>query len=47
MSIKKFATLQLAINNHYECIDLIIIELGDINLFLEHNWLNIHNFLID
>ena len=35
--IKKFAILQLAINNHYERIDLTIIELGDTDLFLGHN----------
>ena len=36
-SIKKFAILQLAINNHYKHINLIIIKLGNIDLFLEHN----------
>ena len=36
-SIKEFATLQLAINNHYECIDLAVIKLGDIDLFLGYN----------
>ena len=46
-SIKEFATLQLAINNHYECIDLAIIELGDTDLFLGHDWLKIHNLSID
>ena len=35
--IKKFAILQLAINDHYKCIDLVIIKLGDIDLFLEYN----------
>ena len=42
-SIKKFTILQLAINNYYKCIDLIITELGDIDLFLRYNWLKIHN----
>ena len=45
--IKEFAILQLAINDYYKHINLAIIELGDINLFFEHNWLKIHNFLID
>ena len=36
-SIKKFAILQLAINNHYKHIDLTIIELGNIDLFLGYN----------
>ena len=36
-SIKKFAILQLAINNHYKHIDLAITELENINLFLGHN----------
>ena len=36
-SIKEFAILQLAINDHYECIDLAITELGDIDLFLGHD----------
>ena len=36
-SIKNFATLQLAINNHYECIDFTIIELENIDLFLGYN----------
>ena len=36
-STKEFATLQLAINNHYKCIDLTIIKLGDIDLFLGYN----------
>ena len=31
-SIKEFTILQLVINNHYEYINLIIIELGDIDL---------------
>ena len=46
-SIKEFATLQLVINNHYERIDLAVIELGDTDLFLEHDWLKIHNPSID
>ena len=32
-SIKEFAILQLAINDHYERIDLAITELGDTDLF--------------
>ena len=36
-SIKEFATLQLAINNHYKRIDLAVIELRDTDLFLGHN----------
>ena len=36
-SIKKFAILQLAINDHYKHIDFAITELGNINLFLGHN----------
>ena len=46
-SIKEFAILQLAINNHYKHIDLTIIELRDTDLFLEYNWLKIHNLSID
>ena len=46
-SIKEFATLQLAINDHYKHIDLAIIELGDMDLFLGYNWLKIHNLLIN
>ena len=45
--IKEFAMLQLAINDYYKCIDLAVTELGDIDLFLGHNWLKIHNLLID
>ena len=36
-SIKEFATLQLAINNHYKYIDLTIIELENTDLFLGYN----------
>ena len=46
-SIKEFATLQLAINNHYKCIDLAVTKLGDTDLFLGHDWLKIHNPSID
>ena len=46
-SIKEFVILQLVINNHYECINLAITELGDIDLFLGYNWLKIHNPSID
>ena len=46
-SIKEFAILQLAINDHYKHIDLAITELGDTDLFLGHDWLKIHNFSID
>ena len=46
-SIKEFAILQLAINNHYKHIDLTIIKLKDTDLFLGHNWLKIHNPLIN
>ena len=46
-SIKEFAILQLAINNYYKCINLAVTELGDINLFLEYNWLKIHNLSIN
>ena len=46
-SIKEFVILQLAINDHYECIDFTVTELGDMDLFLRHDWLKIHNPLID
>ena len=46
-SIKEFATLQLAINDYYEHINLTVIELGDTDLFLEYDWLKIHNPSID
>ena len=46
-SIKEFATLQLAINNHYKCINFAIIELGDMDLFLGYDWLKIHNLSIN
>ena len=36
-SIKEFATLQLAINDHYECINLAITELEDTDLFLGYD----------
>ena len=36
-SIKEFAILQLAINDYYKHINLTITELGDTDLFLEHN----------
>ena len=36
-SIKEFAILQLAINNHYKYIDFTIIELEDMDLFLEYD----------
>ena len=42
-SIKEFATLQLAINDHYKHIDLTVTELEDMDLFLGHDWLKIHN----
>ena len=35
--IKEFATLQLVINDYYECIDLAITELGDTDLFLGYD----------
>ena len=46
-SIKEFAILQLAINDHYEHIVLAVIELRDMDLFLGYNWLKIHNLSID
>ena len=46
-SIKEFATLQLAINDHYKRINLAVTELGDMDLFLGYNWLKIHNPSID
>ena len=46
-SIKEFAILQLAINDYYEHIDFTVIELGNTDLFLEHDWLKIHNPSID
>ena len=46
-SIKEFIMLQLTINDHYKCINLAITKLENINLFLEYNWLKIHNFLIN
>ena len=45
--IKEFAILQLIINDYYEHIDLVIIKLGDIDLFLGYNCLKIHNPSID
>ena len=35
--IKEFAILQLAINNHYEHINLTVTELEDTDLFLGHD----------
>ena len=35
--IKEFATLQLAINDHYECINLAVTELEDTDLFLGYD----------
>ena len=35
--IKEFIILQLTINNHYEYIDLIIIELENIDVFLGYD----------
>ena len=46
-SIKEFTTLQLAINDYYEHIDLTVTELEDMDLFLGHDWLKIHNPLIN
>ena len=46
-SIKEFAILQLVINDYYECIDLAVTELENIDLFLGHDWLKIHNPLIN
>ena len=46
-SIKEFAILQLAINDHYERIDFAVTKLGDMDLFLEYDWLKIHNLSID
>ena len=45
--IKEFIILQLAINNHYDLIDLAVTELRDIDLFLGHDWFKIHNPSID
>ena len=42
-SIKEFAILQLAINNYYKHINLAITELENMDLFLGHDWLKIHN----
>ena len=36
-SIKEFTMLQLAINDHYEHIDLVVTELKDTDLFLGHD----------
>ena len=36
-SIKKFAIVQLTINDHYKHINLVVIELEDMNLFLGYN----------
>ena len=36
-SIKKFVILQLAINDYSKYIDIVIPELGNIDLFLGHN----------
>ena len=46
-SIKEFAILQLAINDYYKHIDLAVTKLGDIDLFLRHDWLKIYNSSID
>ena len=35
------------INDHYKHIDFAVIKLGDMDLFLEYNWLKIHNLSID
>ena len=35
--IKEFAILQLTINNYYKHIDITVIELRDIDLFLEYD----------
>ncbi len=39
-AIMKYAEIRLIIRDHAEWIDLAITELGDIQIFLSHDWLN-------
>ncbi len=46
-AITKYAKICLTIRDHAEWIDLAIMELGNRQIFLSHNWLNWHNLIIN
>ncbi len=46
-AIMKYAEIHLTIDDHAERIDLAIMELGDRQIFLGHDWLNWHNPIIN
>ncbi len=39
-AIMKYAEIRLTIGDHAEWIDLAVMELGDKQIFLSHDWLN-------
>ncbi len=39
-SITKYAEIRLTIGDHVEQIDLAVMDLGDKQIFLGHNWLS-------
>lgn len=45
--ITAFAKICIVIGDHAECIDLVITELKDCDIFLGHDWLVKHNPLIN
>ncbi len=46
-SITQYAEIRLVIGNHTERIDLAVMELGDRQIFLGHDWLAQHNPIIN
>jgi len=41
--VTRFVLLELKINRHTEKIDIAVIDLNDIGMFLEYDWLVKHN----
>ncbi len=46
-AITKYAEICLTIGDHSKQIDLAVMELGDRQIFLSHDWLNRHNLIIN
>ena len=45
--VTRFTLLEIEVNEHKEKIDVAVMDLNEMNMFLEYNWLVKHNLEVN